>query len=352
MRPGIDFPRYRKRSSRTMTTFKEETDAERSETWERELVARHRWGRLHQWFNTDKEKPQKELERLRGLAQKAGPLEPFCSAIVDQIATLEICNWNLEESILDLCRAIGSKKPSEKGIGHMASMSRERWKKVWAYYLALRHWLPGECDSGYHALLPLCDPSETIQNQVSKSLGERNRLKELYVERFCICLERWLAGWPSTESAQIAAHEAAVAAIESEIAKFDPQGEVLSKRVFSSDGNGRLNLCNHKVFSRYDLIISSIGAERWRAGLPTGGTDGLERAALVERHLAPIEAWIRACPYEGESTEDALAGEIRKMLGERDHTKLFLASLLASLLRSQQVAARRLAESRLRGSKP
>lgn len=313
------------------------------EVWEKEVVAQHRWGRLFQWFNTDKDAPDRELGRLRRLAEKAGPLDRSCKAVVGQIVALEICNWNLEESILELCRAIGAKAPSQKGIGHMASMSRERWKRVWAYYLTLRNWLPSELASGYQTLLETCDPVRAVQEDISRLLGERTRLKELYVERFCICLERWLGGWPRDDSIQMGAHEAAVEAVEKEIKRLDPQSSVVHELVFKSDGNGRLNLCNHKAFHRYDLIISSIGAERWRAGKPMKGTDGLERAATLEKYLSPIEAWI------GGSGKGGMADEMHKMLGEQNDIKLFLASLLVSLLRPQQLAAKRLAESRARG---
>jgi hypothetical protein len=54
--------------------------------------------------------------------------------------------------------------------------------------------------------------------------------------------------------------------------------------------------------------------------------------------------WLR---NEGrDTTNEGLSGRIISSLGERDDTGVFLASLLVSLLRSQQIAARQRAEGR------
>lgn len=318
------------------------------EVWEEELLAGHRWGRLFQWFKEESDKPAEEHISLKKLWDKAQPIEESSRGVMEQIIALEICNWNLEDSILALCEAIGAKKPAKKGIGHMASVTEERWKKIWAYYFTLRNWLPCETKCGYQTLLKICDPHEAIQNHILSMLGDRNELKELYVERFCLCLERWLGGYPSSDSAQMKTHDAAVSAIEREIKKIDPESQVVHELVLKSDGDGRLNPCNHKAFRRYDLIISSIGAGKWRAAMGRRGTDGFERANTLEKYLSPIELWIHNKGREGEGNE--LSDKIHKLLGKPDDVKIFLASLLISLLRSQQLAARKLAESRVEKS--
>lgn len=140
------------------------------------------------------------------------------------------------------------------------------------------------------------------------------------------------------------AHEGAVSVIDKEIKELDPESRVLHELALKSDGDGRLQPCNHKAFHRYDIIISSIGAGKWRAVMLRRGTDGLDKARTVEEYLAPIETWISGKGKEEEGTE--LCSKIHTSLGEPDHEKIFLASLLVSLLRSQQIAARMLAESR------
>jgi hypothetical protein len=76
--------------------------------------------------------------------------------------------------------------------------------------------------------------------------------------------------------------------------------------------------------------------------MPMRGTDGFDRAATLEEYLLPIEKWI-----EGSTGgEGALAEDIQARLAARDGAKVFLASLLVSLLRSQQLVSRQLAESR------
>jgi len=75
--------------------------------------------------------------------------------------------------------------------------------------------------------------------------------------------------------------------------------------------------------------------------MPERGTDGLERAEAVEKHIAPIEAWL-----EGKPPADEFARDVFERLGEPDPLKTFLASLLVSLMRSQALSARGLAQSR------
>lgn len=312
--------------------------ADPNDVWEREVLARHRWGRHG-------DVAEEELARLRKLREAAGPLDGKCEAVIEQIVALEICNWNLEESVLALCGAIGAKEPAELGMGHLASVTDERWKKVWAYYLALRNWLPAEGKSGYGALLRACDPGGEIEGHIRSLLGPRDELKELYVERLCLCLEFWLGGFFPAESGQMTALGAAVAALEAKIKERDAGGEILD--AFALGGDGKLQPCHHKMFRRYDIIISSVGAGKWRAAMPRRGTDGFERAALLEEYLGPIERWVDGAAAEGAAGGD-VAERIQNSLAERDDVKIFLAALLASLLRAQQLFATKLAQSRVK----
>lgn len=174
-------------------------------------------------------------------------------------------------------------------------------------------------------------------------LGKRDELKELYVERFCLCLESFLDGSFGDMSPSRKVHDAAIPAIENQIKEIDPEAPLLKFMTYGT-GGARLFPCSHKLFRRYDIIISSIGCGKWRGAMPERGTDGFERADLLASYLDPIEAW----GEKGKEAEfDASpAAEIVSSLGEPDNAKLFLASLLVSLLRSQELAARKRAEGR------
>jgi len=76
------------------------------------------------------------------------------------------------------------------------------------------------------------------------------------------------------------------------------------------------------------------------------GTDGYDRADLLETYMSPIESWLK--DRGQDRTNEAVSNEIISSLGERDDTAVFLASLLISLLWSQQIAARQRAESRVK----
>lgn len=177
-------------------------------------------------------------------------------------------------------------------------------------------------------------------------LGVSTELKRLYVERFCLNLECWLGGFYPDGSPQLRVYNATVEELEKEIAKLDPDPEMLEWMRLDGE-KGWIEVCHHKAFRRFDIHISSIGAGRWRGAMPHGCTGGLERAETLERYLSPIEAWTKDMWVYDNPPDDVLSREILALLGERDHTKLFLASLLVSLLRSQQIAARRRAEIRL-----
>lgn len=304
------------------------------ETWEGEIFIKHRWGMFKDG------KACEEHSRLKILWDKAQPADKASKEIINQIVSLEICNWNLEASILSICEAIGNKKPSALPIGHQKSIDIERWQKLWAYYFTLRDWLPSVVTSGYSVILNELDNDYKIQNHIHSMLGERNKLKELYVERFACCLEFLLSGYPSPYSAQKIAHKAAVEKLEAEIWKLDPKAKILNS--MWADGEGRLNPCHHKLFRRFDIILSSIGAGKWRAKMPLDGTTGLERSEIIEKHISPIENWVSEKP----KPSDKLETKIHNLLGEKDNIKIFLASLLASLLRAQQIKALHWAEGK------
>ncbi len=314
------------------------------ESWEEEIVAAHRWGRFAFWFKTESQDGERELARLRELWESAQPLNSLSRKIVEQTQALEICNYRLEESILSLCAAIGKNQPSQSPIGHMASVSDERWKKVWAYFFALKAWLPSQAPDGYNTLLSICDPQGEIEKRLWGFLGDKTSLKELYVERFSLCLQRWLSGNPVDGSAQTQSHMASVSLLEDEIRKQDPERRVVPEVILQDDGEGRLQPCNHKAFRRYDLIISSIGALKWRATMPRRGTDGIERARVLNQYLSPIESWLEG--LHGEPNHEGTGRKIHSSLGPPNPTKRFLAAFLVSVLRPQELAARKLAETR------
>ncbi len=326
---------------------------EELQEWERELLANHRWGRLRKWLperdaSVYDERISGEHARLRSLWEKAQPLTQPCQDILRSTIALEICNWNLEESIMSLCKAIGSKTSPDLRIGHNYSITDERWRKVWAYYLTLRRWLPSKGRfTGYETLLKVCDPEGKVQKHVLGMLGESTELKQLYVERFCLNLEYWLGGFFPDGSPQLEGYKAAVERLEDQISKLNPDPEVLEW--MRLDGKrGWIEICHHKAFRRFDINISSIGSGKWRGAIPLRGTDGVERAATLEKYLSPIEAWINCLPSSDDAPDKAVCDRIHRLLGEIDDTKLFLASLLVSLLRSQQIGARQRAERRQR----
>ena len=157
-------------------------------------------------------------------------------------------------------------------------------------------------------------------------------------------LEYWLGGFFPEASAQFITYETAVEKLENEIIKVDPDSETLEW--IRIENRGWIEICHHKAFRRFDINISSISAGKWRGVMSLRGTDGLERAATVEKYLIPIEFWIQGLKQSNDSPDREFFNSVYDLLGEKDDTKMFLASLLVSLLRPQQVAAKLRAEKR------
>jgi hypothetical protein len=313
------------------------------EGWEEEVLFPHHWGRHGQ------ERAEEERTRLKRLREDVYDWSEAHGQLVEQIRALEICNWDLEESFLALCLAIGTKTPTPRPIGHLASVTAERWRKIWAYYLALRDWLPREMPAGYDALLQICDVDRSIRQHINEMLGEPDEQKSLFVERLCHNLSFWLGGvCEDLEKPQPIAHSAAVAAMDDRIHQLNGDEDI--RRAILEKGDRWLLPCHHKTFRRYDIIISSIGAGKWRAKMPLRGTDGFERAETLERYLSPAVAWVDERSEPKDDDDGELFERIAGLLGERDNGKVFLVSLLVSLLRAQQLFAVNLAEKRVQKS--
>jgi hypothetical protein len=70
------------------------------ERWEDEIFAGHRWAALSD------EEAAEEYARLKPMWEKTVPIDEAGKELIEQIVALEVCNWNLERSILALCEAI------------------------------------------------------------------------------------------------------------------------------------------------------------------------------------------------------------------------------------------------------
>ena len=135
-------------------------------------------------------------------------------------------------------------------------MTAERWRQIWAYYFACRQWLAMQVRPlvGYRAMLEICDPQGDIQRHVERLLGQRDGLKELWIERFCICLEAWLDDLPPQGQPRKLSLEAAARALEERILREEPRPRVPFKMI-RLDDHSILQPCHHKLFRRYDIIF-------------------------------------------------------------------------------------------------
>lgn len=309
--------------------------------WKDEVLALHRWGDL------GPERARAQAEHLDLLYQEAAPLDEGDSQLLQQILNIEICNWRLEDSLLALCEGIGGHTPVAGPIGHGPSVNQERWRRVWAYYLSLRHWqseAAGQHQHAYTPILRLCDPDDEVRQLVAGMLGDPDPVKCLRVERLCLHLEYWLDGLPDLEAPRMIGLDMASHALEAEIQNTLPQNDYgREERDFADHlrltDNGQLHPCHYKLFRRYDILISSIGCGVWRGAMPPRGDSAAIRVELLEHYLTPMQVWLDTTPVP-ESTDSEVAGTIWNVLGTPDPAKRFLVALLISLMRCQQEKAR------------
>jgi len=308
------------------------------EKWQAEVRAGHRWGQ--EWSELFTKGLPRELKELEALWQEAAPLGEPEAAIVDQIVALEICNWKLTDSILVLTEAIGAHRPASEGIGHGRSITPERWGTVWAYYLALQHyvWANDTTRDAFTPILDIVDPDLAVREKIEEYLGEPDEVKKLLVQRLLYAMDWMVTHFPWGSTWQ-KAQDAGISAIEYRLQELGADPEML-KHLHWPTVDGRLQPCGHKFVRRLDIIISSIGVNRWRGRIPFRGADGLELSRALDTYLGPIAAWLRhdesLCQYQ----EQEPGTTILRNLGEPDPAKRFLARLLHSLLKSQQIEAR------------
>jgi len=314
------------------------------EKWQAEVRAGHRWGQ--EWSELFTEGLPREIEELQALWQAAAPLDESDSAILDQILALEICNWRLTDSILDLTAAIGVHRPASGGIGHRRSITPERWRTVWAHYLALQRYLWGDRTMGdaFTPILEAIDPDRSVQEKIDEYLGERDEVKELLVQRLLYAMDWMVSHFPWGSTWQ-KAQNAGIKVIEDRLQELGADPDIL-RHLHWPTVDGRLQPCGHKFVRRLDILISSIGAKKWRGRIPFRGTDGLELSGALDAYLEPIAAWLQQDDSMCQHQEQEPGTTILRNLGEPDAAKRFMARLLSSLLTSQQIEARLKGEER------
>jgi hypothetical protein len=306
------------------------------EMWHNEVCEGHRWGQ--EWSELFTLGLPRELEELETLWKAAEPLSEADTEILKQILSLEICNWRLTDSIIELTEAIGKHTPSTTPIGHRNSVTPDRWAVVLAHQLSLQQYLWGkQKDSAFTMLLDTVDPERKVYDKVTKFLGEPNETKELLVQRLLYVMD-----WETThfpwDSIYQKAQNAGIEVIEQRLNELNVDQEIL-KNMQWQNVDGRLQPCGHKFIRRMDILISSIGAEKWRGQIRFRGTDGLELAATLAEYLAPLLAWIKNDGSSKQFQKELPGATILYNLGDYDPAKLFLARLVRSHLSAQQIEA-------------
>ncbi len=291
--------------------------------WEDEIKARHRWGRYPELVNG-------EIDKLQLLWNGIDSHNENYHKLVEQIISLEVCNWRFKKSASELTRAIGKLTPLPYEIGHMSSVNQERKRKILTYYLSLQYWLSKSQIRDYFEQRECVSPTLSIfedgsitRDLVETKLGESTELKILLVERLCLRLKNKLNGFYPDGSVSKRIVDSSKEFIDTEIAKFN-----CDKRFIDAIDCGGLEFCHHKFFRRLDILIESIGAGKWRDKSTQTKDDGLRLSKEIDEITEPLVEWL-----------DNRDSEFDSILGKRQPDKAFLVSLFVSLLTAQKKRA-------------
>ena len=299
----------------------------------RKLVEKE-WKNAVECSFTVVETREKEMDQLEELWKKINNITEDQLYTIRQISWLSRCNWNLKTSLDSLIVAIGDGTKSDIRIGHNYSITEERWRKAWAYYLSLKKWLPsGGRYTGFDTMLRFCDPKGEIQNRINTMLGDTNRLKQQYVELFTYFLEFHIQGRHPDDSVQMFAKNSAIKSLNREIMKNKYDKMILAAVQIRPEeiSDGKLKwyeICHHKFFRRCDITISSIGANEWRSVIPEKKRDVDELNILLSKYLTATELWLK-----GNSDEEMFNNNIIRLLGKKNSIKNFQVHFLNSFLK-------------------
>ena len=285
------------------------------------------WLQALEWIFPDEDEKEEKKQRLLGLWNISQPLTDDELSLIRQIIDISHCNWNLKSILDSLIESIRKSTHSQLRIGHQYSITDERWKKGWAYYFALKKWLPRIGWTGISTMQTFCDPESVIDKHVQDLLGERTTLKELYVELFCHFFELQLLGLYPEDSITKDAVKTAKNLIIGEIKQLDYDETLLAAinlTYLNEDQDDRVawfEVCHHKFFRRVDIILSSIGVNQWRGKMTVKGTDREELLVMIMKYNNILDTWL-----EDES-------EV-KTVGKHTPTQVFQTTLLNSHLKN------------------
>ena len=149
----------------------------------------------------------------------------------------------------------------------------------------------------------------------------------MYVEIYCYFFEFQLLGIYSEDSVTRDAINAGKNIISCEMQKLDYDKKLLAAINLTTmyEENNHVvawfEACHHKFFRRVDIILSSIGTNRWRGNIPVKGTDRDELSGMIGNYIKILDSWL-----ENENEVE--------IIGLHTPTKIFQVTLLNTHLKN------------------
>ena len=283
-------------------------------------------------------------ERVRAFEERFGPVDDDTLAVLAQAAYFCWHNRQYRDNLMQLCRAIGTGKPTR--LFSHCQVTPERWAKLNAYVVGVQRWAGIALDP------PAGVDSEKVE-RIKRWLGEPHPAKVALTSLFLSHLIDDLLNYASFAALgeSNAPQNAGYADLFPWYARPDGAPYAIGHALAPSDGHrwrwdnevwvtgveedkrrvrhemrsapedaealirGILSLtqppCMHR-FSRYlDIQITSIGTLRWRGNLPPDDLPKAQWQALLDEATGTLRAWVAGVPTSGE-----LAAELYAALGK------------------------------------
>lgn len=266
-------------------------------------------------------------ERVQQFEERSGKVDADTLAVLAQAAYL--C-WGENEhrtDFLQVCRAIGTRKPTS--FYHCRQIAPERWVEINTYVVGVQSW------AGVDLPLPSGIDGGKVK-RIAQWLSGRDKAKDALAELFlCQLIDHLLNISLAKMGRDVMPEEAAHADFTPWY--FRPDGarygtgnrEVLveeytqrvRQEMMSAPGDAEELIrnilapdqppCMHRFSRHLDIQLASIGALKWRGNLPPDDVPKEKWLAFLDESKAALQAWLEDAPASGD-----LAIKVHEALGK------------------------------------
>jgi hypothetical protein len=279
-----------------------------------------------------------DLKEINEMELGIGPLSQELRDLRTMVDFCCIWRYDYPQRVHDICKAIGGKGTMLSRCHYQ--VGPEKRDELIAYARALKKWL-GQTDYEDTSLQDR-QMVEEVENRVFTMLGDREKVKDLLVERTfiglaCRNIDCSFFGsrgdgqpehvFPSNASRLDSDWRSRMRMIEKEILS-EMGGDAYD---FFCEVGGAEPACHFKFIRRLEILIGSIGCLKWRGYLPPKDSKVSGRRQVTQRYLSVLQTyWSDSVLPNDEQDNDLLSlqEDLFDALGKPElHKRWLIASL-------------------------